>query len=227
MQFVLNIQISFFLSYEFIIFTYITLFKLNHSFLDFFFNQIIFNEYFFSFILETNLSFYLIKYNIFCDLFCFCWSIVKISHWIKFKITLLQCFEKMKKKMLCDFSSSCKILLALNCWTSSNKYAFLAISDYFISDNWDYHEILLIFKLLCDRHSEENLTNYVIKIFKFHDIMNQLLMIMIDNTKNNDKLCRYLQKMLKKKILFEIINKKQFIIWYILFSLLWTNSFSV
>ena len=105
----------------------------------------------------------------------------------------------MKKEMLYDFLSSCKISFALNCWTSSNKYIFLAISDYFISDNWDYHEILLIFKSFHNRHSEENLTNYVIKTLKFHDITNQLLIIMTDNAKNNDKLCRYLQKMLKKK----------------------------
>ena len=195
---------KFFLSHEFIIFIYITLFKLNHFLFNlfFFFNQIIFNEYFFLFVLETNLSFYLIKYNIFCDLLHFCWSIVEILHWIKFKIILLQYFEKIKKKILYDFLSSYKILLALNYWTSSNKYAFLAISDYFISDNWDYHEILLIFKSLCDKHSKENLTNYVMKTLKFHDITNQLLTITTDNAKNNDKLCKHLQKMLKKNIVW-------------------------
>ena len=109
---------------------------------------------------------------------------------------------KKRKKMLCDFSSSCKILLALNCWTSLNKYVFLAISNYFISDNWNYHEILLIFKSLHDRHSEKNLTNYVIKTLEFHDIMNQLLTIMTNNAKNNDKFCKHLQKMLKKNIVW-------------------------
>ena len=101
--------------------------------------------------------------------------------------------------MLYDFLSLYKILLALNCWTSSNKYAFLAISDYFISDNWDYHEIFLIFKSFCDKYSEENLTNYVMKTLEFHDITNQLLIIITDNAKNNDKLHKHLQKMLKKK----------------------------
>ena len=162
----------------------------------------IFNEYFLSFVLEANFSFYLIEYNIFCDLFCLCQSIVEISYQIKFKTTLLQHFKKMKKEMLYDLSLSHKILLALNYWTSSNKYAFLAISDYFISDNWNSHEILLIFKSLCDRHSEENLTNYVMKTLKFHDITNQLLMITADNAKNNDKLHRHLQKMLKKNIIW-------------------------
>ena len=117
----------------------------------------------------------------------------------------------MKKKILCDFLSSCKILLTLNYWISSNKYAFLAIFDYFISDNWDYYKILLIFKSFCDKYSEKNLTNYVMKTLKFHDITNQLLMIITNNAKNNDKLCRHLQKMLKK-ILFEIINKKWFVV---------------
>ena len=158
--------------------------------------------------------------------FHFCQSIVEISHQIKFKTTFLQHFKKMKKEILCDLSSSHKILLALNCWTSSNRYAFLTISDYFISDNWDYHEILLIFKSFHDRHSEENLTNYVMKTFKFHDIINQLLIITANNIKNNGKLHKHLQKILKK-ILFEIINKKWFVVWHILFNLLWTNFFFV
>ena len=136
MQFVLNIWVSFFLSHEFIIFIYIILFRLNFSFFNFFFfNQTIFNEYFFLFVLETNFLFYLIKHNIFCDFLHLCQSTIEILHWIKFKTTLLQCFEKMKKEMLYDFLSSYKILLALNCWISSNKYAFLAISNYFIFDN--------------------------------------------------------------------------------------------
>ena len=105
----------------------------------------------------------------------------------------------MKKEMLYDFLSSCKISLALNYWINLNKYAFFAISDYFIFNNWNYHEIFLIFKSLHDRHSEKNLTNYVMKTLKFHDIMNQFLIITTDNVKNNDKLCRHLQKMLKKK----------------------------
>ena len=109
--------------------------------------------------------------------------------------------------MLCDFLSSYKILFVLNCWINSNKYVFLAISDYFISDNWDYYEILLIFKLFCDKYSEKNLTNYVMKILEFHDIMNQLLTITTDNAKNNDKLCRHLQKMLKKKYCLKSLTR--------------------
>ena len=58
----------------------------------------------------------------------------------------------------------------------------------------------MIFKSLYDRHSEKNLTNYIMKTLKFYNITNQLLMIMINNAKNNDKLHKYLQKMLKKII---------------------------
>ena len=108
----------------------------------------------------------------------------------------------MKKEILYDFSSSCKILFVLNYWTSLNKYAFFVISDYFISDNWNYHEIFLIFKSFHDKHSEENLINYVMKILKFYNIINQLLTIMIDNAKNNNKFYKHLQKMLKKNIIW-------------------------
>jgi hypothetical protein len=57
----------------------------------------------------------------------------------------------------------------------------------------------LTFKSLHDRHSGENLAKYVMKTLDFHDITNQLLTVTADNAKNNDKLHRELQKMLKKE----------------------------
>ena len=48
-------------------------------------------------------------------------------------------------------------------------------------------------------YSEEKLADYVMKTLHFHNIMKQLLIIMIDNAKNNDLLHQKLHKVLKKK----------------------------
>ncbi len=88
---------------------------------------------------------------------------IQITYHIAFKMTLLQWYEMMWNKVLHDFLLLHKISLALNYWISSNNYAFLIITDYFISDNWCYYEILLAFKSLCDKHMNVKLSNYVMK----------------------------------------------------------------
>ena len=130
----------------------------------------------------------------------------------------------MQKRLLHDLSSSYKLLLVLNCWTSSNNYAFLAITVYFIINDWNYVEILLVFKSLSNMHSEKKLADYVMKTFHFHNITKQLLTITADNAKNNDSLCWKLHKILKKRVFSEIINKKQFVACHIYFNSVSTSS---
>jgi len=141
----------------------------------------------------------LVEHDSFRDLLRFCRPTIEIPHRTQIKTNLLQRFDEARKGMLHKLPSSRKISLALDCWTSPNKYSFLAISGYFISDDWDYHEILLGFKPLRGKHSGENLANYVVETLDFHNITKQLLTITADNAKNNGKLRRHLQKILKKK----------------------------
>ena len=124
---------------------------------------------------------------------------MQILHWIFLKITLIEQYIMMQKKLLCDFLLSCKLLLILNCWTNSNNYAFLAITNYFITDDWNYVEILLVFKSFLSMHSKEKLADYVMKTLHFHNIMKQFLTITTDNAKNNDLLHWKFHKILKKK----------------------------
>ena len=130
--------------------------KLNkHSYVFSDFSLILFNDYLLSFILEANLFFCLIKHDSFCKLLLLCWSNMQISHWIFLKTTFIKWYSVMKKKLLYDLLSSCKLSLILNCWTNFNNHAFLAITDYFIMNNWNYVETLLMFKSLSNIHSEK------------------------------------------------------------------------
>jgi hypothetical protein len=40
--------------------------------------------------------------------------------------------------MLDRLPSSTKLLIALDCWTSPFQQAFMAITGYFIDDEWNY-----------------------------------------------------------------------------------------
>jgi len=111
---------------------------------------------------------------------------MQILHQIFLKTTLIEQYTAIKKKVLYNLLSSYKLLLILNYWTSTNNHAFLAITNYFIINNWDYIEILLIFKSLSGKYSGEKLTDYIIKTLYFYNIIKQLLTITADNIKNNN-----------------------------------------
>ena len=56
-----------------------------------------------------------------------------------------------------DLPTGAKISLAIDCWTSPNRLAFLAINGYFIDSEWRYREVLLGFEPLSGSHSGVNL----------------------------------------------------------------------
>jgi hypothetical protein len=105
----------------------------------------------------------------------------------------------MQKGLLDDLSSSRKLSLALDCWKSPNHYSFLAITGYFISDDWRYCEVLLAFKPLHGKHSAFRLAEYVMETLAFYNITKRLLTITADNVKNNNTLRKQLHKLLRKE----------------------------
>ena len=69
-----------------------------------------------------------------------------------------------------------KILLALNIWTSSINMHFLTIVVYFISNNWKYIKVLLLF-ISCKNQSDVNQTvivKYIIIIYNVADCLNTI-----------------------------------------------------
>ena len=61
---------------------------------------------------------------------------------------LLKRADDIEDQLLSDLPNDAKISLALDCWTSPNRLAFMAITDYFINTNWRYREVLLGFEHL-------------------------------------------------------------------------------
>jgi hypothetical protein len=94
--------------------------------------------------------------------------------------------------------SSTKINLAINNWTSSNNLAFMKIIDYFIDHEWRFRKILLIFKHFLNSHIEKSMSRKVMNILKNYEFERRLLNLTNDNASNNDKMRRFVRKILLK-----------------------------
>ena len=81
-----------------------------------------------------------------------------------------------------------KISLALDCWTSSFKQAFMAVTGYFLDHDWEYREVLLGFEPLSGTHSGLNLSEVLMKLLQQHEITDRVLAITTDNASNNNTL---------------------------------------
>ena len=99
-----------------------------------------------------------------------------------------------QRELLDKLPKGAKISLALDCWTSPFQQPFMAITGYFIDDNWEYREILLGFEPLHGIHSGINLSAVVMDIFKRHEITDRVLAITTDNASNNNTLMANIQE---------------------------------
>jgi hypothetical protein len=70
-----------------------------------------------------------------------------------------------------------KLSLALDCWTSPFQQAFMAITAYFLDQNWDYRKVLLGFEPLSGTHSGANLSEVVVRTLQQHQILDRVLAI--------------------------------------------------
>lgn len=105
--------------------------------------------------------------------------------------------RKVIRTRLCDFVNDnqtnalqclpfgAKLSLALDCWTSPFKQAFMAITAYFLDQNWDYREVLLGFEPLSGTHPGANLSEVIVRILQQHQILDRVLAITTDNASNN------------------------------------------
>ena len=111
--------------------------------------------------------------------------------------------KDIENKLLQHLSPEVKISIALNCWTSLNNLTFMTIVDYFININWKYHEVLLGFEHLSDKHTGHKITQIVDRVLTKYQLWDRLLVITTDNMSNNETLVRSLQNMLKSNDSFK------------------------
>ncbi|KAJ5550943.1 hypothetical protein N7535_001119 [Penicillium sp. DV-2018c] len=93
-----------------------------------------------------------------------------------------------QKDILKTLPSGAKLSLSLDCWTSPFKQAFMAVTAYFVSKDWDHREVLLGFEHIQGSHTGANLSHTVVKLLEEHGITNRVLSVTTDNASNNKTL---------------------------------------
>lgn len=66
----------------------------------------------------------------------------------------------------------------------------MAITAYFIDEDWQYNEVLLGFELLHGKHSGANISDILLNILRKYDIEHRVLAVTTDNALNNDTLIK-------------------------------------
>ena len=105
--------------------------------------------------------------------------------------------NQRQESLLQTLPKNAKLSIALDCWTSPFQQAFMAVTGYFIDNNWNYREILLGFLPLHGTHSGANLSTYIIELFQKHNILDRVLSITTDNASNNNTLIQSTQESLQ------------------------------
>jgi hypothetical protein len=105
-----------------------------------------------------------------------------------------QMVKEDQQSILSSFPPNAKLSIALDCWTSPFQQAFMAVTGYFIDQDWKYREILLGFEPLHGPHSGANLSTVLLQLLQQHNIVDRVLAITTDNASNNNTLIESIQE---------------------------------
>ncbi len=87
----------------------------------------------------------------------------------------------IQKEQFSDLGANTKVSLALDCWSSPNHLSFLAITAYYISETWQYREVLIGFEQVSGKHSGRSLACVVEQVLLLHKLEAWLFAITLDN----------------------------------------------
>ncbi|KAJ5355238.1 uncharacterized protein N7496_000165 [Penicillium cataractarum] len=110
---------------------------------------------------------------------------------------LQEIVEERQYTLLQKLPNSAKLSIALDCWTSPFRQAFMAITGYFIDQEWNYRELLLGFEPLQGSHTGAYLSTVLLDLLEKHRITERVLTITTDNASNNGTLLGSLQEVVE------------------------------
>lgn len=99
--------------------------------------------------------------------------------------------QEQQQSVLSKLPEGGRISIALDCWTSPFNQAFMAITGYFIDQDWNYYEVLLGFEHLHGSHTGGNLSETIIQILQAYGVADRVLSITTDNASNNNTMMTY------------------------------------
>lgn len=99
------------------------------------------------------------------------------------------CFKSDRERLIEELAiSSQTIALSLDGWTSSNDISFLAIIGHWLTEDFEYKEVVLEFTEIEGHKSGENMAKIVLDLLRELDIESKLISITGDNASNNETL---------------------------------------
>lgn len=163
------------------------------------FSQAAFQDALLRFILDANIPFRTVELESFQELLQICRPSVQLPGRTQLRTLITDRATTARQQILKHIPSGRKISIALDCWTSPNRLAFLAILGYFITDDWEYKEVLLAFHPLHGKHSGRTLARVVAQVLREYRINFQLLAVTADNASNNGRMRKELARELRKE----------------------------
>ena len=94
--------------------------------------------------------------------------------------------QRQQQTVLDRLPPRSRLSIALDCWTSPLRQAFMAITGYFLDQDREYREVLLGFEPLHGSHTGSNLSTTVSQILEEYGIAERILSITTDNATNNN-----------------------------------------
>ncbi|KAJ5300184.1 hypothetical protein N7508_007427 [Penicillium antarcticum] len=107
--------------------------------------------------------------------------------------------KSSQKEILRRLPDRSRLSIALDCWTSPFQQAFMAVTGYFLDQDWNYCEVLLGFEHLHGSHTGENLSKTVIQLLTDHEITDRVLSVTTDNATNNNTLMMNIQETIQSQ----------------------------
>jgi hypothetical protein len=101
--------------------------------------------------------------------------------------------KDIRAEIKASLPSTVKVSIALDAWSSPNHLAFLAITAYYIDNNWEFREVLIGFEQIHGEHTGVVLSRIVEDVLEQFGIQDRLLAVTTDNASNNGTLTAELQ----------------------------------
>ncbi len=103
----------------------------------------------------------------------------------------------MTSTFFSDLGPQIQVSLALDSWTSPYQVPFLSITAHYISESWQYREVLVGLESISGAQTGKNQATVVEEVLHQHGIMDQLFAITADNASNHSTLRRALASSLQ------------------------------
>lgn len=91
-----------------------------------------------------------------------------------------------------------KLSFTLDAWTSRFQDCFVCVTGHWLSETWEYKEIVLGFEHLLGSHTGEALKDVFVAVMRRYDLQRKILAISTDNASNMASMLSLLQDHTKK-----------------------------